>query len=158
MRDKKAKKLILEPDSLYQSRIVTRLINRLMKDGKKSVAVKQVYRALELVEAKTKKPALDVLRQALENIKPVMEVRPRRIGGAAYQVPTPVRGDRRESLAIKWLIIAARERPNKDYKQFNLKLSAEIFDALNNSGGAIRRRDAMQKMADANRAFAHFRW
>lgn len=135
-----------------------RLINRLMKDGKKSVAIKQVYQAFRLLEEKTKKPSLEVFRQALENIKPAVEVRPRRIGGAAYQVPTPVRGDRRESLAILWLILAARQRPNKEYHQFNQKLAAEIIDAFNHGGGAIRRKDAMHKMAEANKAFAHFRW
>lgn len=158
MRDKKIKKRLLEADPVYNSRLVTRLINRVMKDGKKSVAVTQVYKALKLIEEKTKKPAADSFRQALENIKPVMEVRPRRIGGAAYQVPAPVRGDRREALAIKWLVLAARERSNKEYKTYNLKLASEIMDALNNSGGAIRRKDAMHKMAEANRAFAHFRW
>ncbi len=158
MRNKRAKKRLLEPDSVYNSRLVTRLINRVMRNGKKSVAVAQVYKALKLVEEKLKKPALDVLRQALENIKPVMEVRPRRIGGAAYQVPMPVRGDRRESLAIKWLVLSARERPNKEYKNYSLKLMAEIIDALNNTGGAVRRKENVHKMAEANKAFAHFRW
>jgi len=158
MRDKKTKKRLLQPDPIFNSRMLTRLVNRVMKDGKKTIAVNQVYKALSIVQEKTKKESLEVFRIALENIKPVMEVRSRRVGGASYQVPMPVRGDRRESLAIRWLIMSARSRPNKDYHEFAQKLAAEIIDASQNQGEAIRKRDLMHKMADANKAFAHFRW
>jgi len=149
----RAKKRIIAPDPLYQSRLVTRLINRVMLSGKKTVAQKQVYKALE-----TLTNPLEILSTALENLKPVMEVRPRRIGGAAYQVPTPVRADRREALAIRWLIQAAQKRPNKEYGEFWQKLAAEIQDAYNNTGAAIKKKQDVHKMAEANKAFAHFRW
>ena len=149
----RAKKRIIVPDPLYQSHLVTRLINRVMLSGKKTVAQKQVYKALE-----TLTNPLEILSTALENLKPVMEVRPRRIGGAAYQVPTPVRADRREALAIRWLIQAAQKRPNKEYGEFWQKLAAEIQDAYNNTGAAIKKKQDVYKMAEANKAFAHFRW
>ncbi len=158
MRDKKAKKRLLPPDPIYASRLVTRLINRVMRDGKKTVAINQVYKAIKTVEEKTKKEGLEALRVALENIKPVMEVRSRRVGGAAYQVPMPVKGDRREALAIRWLIMSARKRPSKEFHSFNEKLAAEIMDALQNTGEAIKKKELTHKMADANKAFAHFRW
>jgi len=149
----RAKKRIIAPDPLYQSHLVTRLINRVMLSGKKTIAQKQVYKALE-----TLTNPLEILSTALENLKPVMEVRPRRIGGAAYQVPTPVRADRREALAIRWLIQAAQKRPNKEYGEFWQKLAAEIQDAYNNTGAAIKKKQDVHKMAEANKAFAHFRW
>ncbi len=148
----------VEPDSVYQSRLVTKLINRSMIGGKKTTARGQVYQALEKIAAETKRPAMDVFNQALENIKPAMEVRPRRIGGAAYQVPMPVRGDRRESLAVRWLIRAARARSNKECPSFGAKLAAEIMAAANNEGSAIQKRNEIHRMAEANKAFAHFRW
>jgi small subunit ribosomal protein S7 len=154
------KKRIVFPDYLYQSRLVTRLVNRVMKDGQKTTAQKQVYKALESLTTtihKDKNP-LEVLNTALENIKPVMEVRPRRIGGAAYQVPMPVKTDRREALAIRWLIQAARSRSNKEYHEFWQKLSAEILDAFNNTGAAIKKKQDVHRMAEANKAFSHFRW
>lgn len=157
-RTGRVKKRILPPDPLYQSRLVTRLINRVMKNGKKTIAQKHVYRALEAIKEKTKKKPLAVLEQAIENIKPTMEVRPRRVGGAAYQVPMPVRGDRRESLAIRWLILAARARPNQEYHHFWKKLTAEILAAYQKEGGAVRKKEEVHRMAEANRAFAHFRW
>lgn len=146
------------PDPIYQNAIVSRLVNRLIKDGKKMPAQKQVYGAFEIIKEKTKKEPLDVFLQALENIKPVMEVRPRRIGGAAYQVPVPVKGERRTSLSIRWLVNNARARSNKEYHHFSEKLAAEILDALNNTGGAIKKKTDVHKMAEANKAFAHFRW
>jgi small subunit ribosomal protein S7 len=152
------KKRILPPDPLYQSRLVNRLINRVMKDGKKTVAQKQVYQTFNLIEQKTKKHPLEVFTKALENIKPTMEVRSRRVGGAAYQVPMPVRGDRRESLAIRWLIQFARQRPSKEYHYFYEKLAAEILDASQNQGGAVKKKQDVHRMAEANKAFAHFRW
>lgn len=135
-----------------------KLINQSMRDGKKNAAARQIYDALEIIKTKQEQDALETLNQALENIKPRMEVRPRRIGGAAYQVPTPVQGPRRESLAIRWLIQAARLRSSKEYHTFAEKLSAEILDALANAGGAVKKKDNMHRMAEANKAFAHFRW
>lgn len=158
MRYKNNNKRLLTPDAVYNSRLVTRLINRVMKDGKKSVAINQVYKAFDLIGKKTKKEPLEVFKVALENIKPAMEVRSRRVGGAAYQVPAPVRGDRRESLAIRWIITTSRAKPNKDFHNFYEKLAAEIIDASQNQGEAIKKKENMHKMADANKAFAHFRW
>jgi small subunit ribosomal protein S7 len=152
------KKRILPPDPIYQSQLVTRLINRVMRDGKKTVAQDQVFKALDLIEEKTKKNPLEIFNLALENVKPSMEVRPRRVGGAAYQVPMPVRGERREALAIRWLIKAAQVRPNKEYHHFYEKLAAEILDALENTGGAVKKKQDVHRMAEANKAFSHFRW
>lgn len=152
------RKKTLSPDPIYKSRLVTRLINRVMKHGKKTVAQRHVYRALDLVKEEAKKDPLEVFGQAVENVRPTMEVRPRRVGGAAYQVPIPVKGDRRESLAIRWLILAAQARPNKEYHHFWEKLAAELIDASQRTGGAVQKKEDIQRMADANRAFAHFRW
>lgn len=155
------KKRISPPDAIYKSRLVSHLINHLMISGKKNIAQKHVYQALDfLAKEKTEEKisALDILNTALENIKPSVEVRSRRIGGAAYQVPTPVRTERRESLALRWLIQAARARSNKEYHHFWQKLAAEILDAYNNTGAAIKKKQDIHKMAEANKAFAHFRW
>lgn len=157
-RSGKIIKRIAAPDSLYGNRLVAKLINVVMKDGKKSIAQKHIYRALDIIGEKTKQDPLTVLRQALENVKPAMEVRSRRIGGAAYQVPTPVRGDRKESLAVRWVIDAARNKSNREFHHFSEKLAAEILDALNNQGGAMDKKNQMTKMAEANKAFSHFRW
>ena len=157
-RSGKIKKRTIEPDARYQSQLVTKLINRVMVSGKKTVAQGHVYDAFEVIEKKAKQSPLEVFVRALENIKPNMEVRPRRIGGAAYQVPTPVRGIRRESLAIRWLILAANERPNKEFHTYGEKLAVEIMAAANNEGNAMQKKENMQRMADANKAFAHFRW
>ncbi len=157
-RSGSVKKRILPPDLVYNSRLVTKLINRIMRDGKKTIAQKHVYRALDLISQKTKKNPLEIFVRALENIKPLMEVRPRRIGGAAYQVPMSVRTNRQESLAIRWLIEAARLRSNKEYRYFYEKLAAEILDAQQNQGGAVKKRQDVHRMAEANKAFAHFRW
>lgn len=145
-------------DVIFGSKLVTKLINRTMKSGKKSVAQKQIYQAFELVREKTQKDPFLVFNQALENVKPQMEVHSRRIGGAAYQVPTPVRGERKEALAIRWLIKAAKARPSSEFPTFAEKLSAEILDASNNTGGAVKKREDAHRMAEANKAFAHFRW
>lgn len=158
MRGKRASRRTIVPDEVYRSRIVTRLINRVMRQGKKTVAQKHVYKAFGLVEEKTEKNPLEIFQKALENVKPKMEVRPRRVGGASYQVPIPVRGDRRESLAIRWLIQAAQARSNKEYHHFYEKLAAELMDAVNKQGGAVAKKEEVQKVAEANRAFAHFRW
>ncbi len=129
-----------------------------MKDGKKSVAQTQVYGALEIIKAKTKQNPLDAFESAIKNITPQMEVRSRRVGGAAYQVPTPVRPSRGFSLATRWLVTEARKRPNKQFRTFSEKLAAELLDALNSEGGAIQKKLTAHRQAEANRAFAHFRW
>lgn len=158
MRGKKAPKRTITLDDVYQSRLVARLINRVMRQGKKTVAQKHVYQAFDLVEKETKKNPLEVFQKALENVRPKMEVRPRRVGGASYQVPMPVRGDRRESLAIRWLIQAAQARSNREYHHFYQKLAAELMDAANKQGGAVAKKQEIHKVAEANRAFSHFRW
>jgi len=148
----------IKPDPIYKSRVLAKLINNSMKQGKKSVAQKQVYGALDIVKEKSEKDPLQVFTNAIDAIKPSMEVRPRRVGGAAYQIPVPVRGSRKEALAIRWLITAARARSNSEYHTFAEKLAAEIIDASNGEGGAVKRKIDTEKMAEANRAFAHFRW
>jgi len=153
-----AKKITIEPDLIYKSRLVTKLINQAMRSGKKNAAQRQVYNAFSLVAKGQEQKPLDIFNQAVENIKPQMEVRSRRIGGAAYQVPAPVRGPRKESLAIRWLIKMARERSSKEYHTFAEKLAAEILDAYNNTGGAVKKKENIHRMAEANKAFAHFRW
>jgi len=158
MRSKRAKKRLVIPDPIYQNRLVAKLINRVMKDGKKSIAQKHVYKALEIIQEKTKTDPVDFLREALDNVKPSMEVRSRRVGGAAYQVPVPVKGDKREALAIRWIIETARKRPNSQYHHFYDKLVAELIDAQQGQGGAIDKKTQIHKMAEANKAFAHFRW
>lgn len=148
----------IAPDSIYGSKVVTKLINRSMFDGKKSVTEKEVYGAFEVIKEKTKEDPLKVFNQALENIKPTMEVRPRRVGGAAYQVPMSVRGPRRESLGIRWLIASARGKANSEYHTYAEKLAAEIMDAAKGEGGAVKKRQEVERVAEANRAFSHFRW
>lgn len=158
MRGRQAPKRTWSPDPVYQSRLLTRFINRVMKGGKKSLAQKLVYQALEKIKKETDQDPLKVFQQAVENVKPGMEVRPRRVGGAAYQVPIPVRGDRKESLAIRWLILAARARPNRDDHTFDQKLAAELLEASKGEGGAVKKKVDIHRMAEANKAFAHFRW
>jgi small subunit ribosomal protein S7 len=148
----------IESDFVYKNVLVTKLINRSMKDGKKSIAQKQVYRAFEIIKEKTKEDPINVFSKALNNVRPTMEVRPRRVGGAAYQVPMPVRGDRKDALAIRWLIFSAGSRSNSEFRTYSDKLAAEIIDAANSEGGAVKKRTDMEKMAEANKAFAHFRW
>jgi|SRR3989344_4851104 len=158
MRSKPAPKRLIAPDPLYQNLLVSKLINSIMHDGKKTVAQKQVYQALKLILQKTNQEGLQVFLSCIENVKPQMEVRARRIGGAAYQIPTPVRNERKESLAIRWLVEAARSRPNSEYHTFAEKLAAEIVAAYNQEGAAIKKRSDVHRMAEANRAFAHFKW
>lgn len=143
------------PDPLYNSKLVTKLINNVMLDGKKGVAQKIVYDAFATVEAKTGKPALDAFQQALENIMPVLEVKARRLGGSTYQVPMEVRAERRQTLGLRWLVLYARKRGEKTMSE---RLSAEIIDALGNTGAAVKKKEETHKMAEANRAFAHFRY
>lgn len=145
-------------DEVYHDRLLGRFINRVMKDGKKDIAQYQVYQALQIIEKKLNQDPLAVFQQAVENVKPQMEIRPRRVGGAAYQVPILVRPDRRESLAIRWIIMAARARDNKQYHHFYEKLADELIDALNKQGGAIKKKEDTHRAAEANKAFAHFRW
>lgn len=158
MRAKRPKIREVEPDLKYQSVKVTKVINRVMIDGKKSVAQRQVYIAMELVAEKIGKKPLEILEEVLRVITPQMEVRSRRVGGAAYQVPMPIRGRRSLSLSIRWLVQEANKRSNKQYHSFGEKLAAEMMDALNNAGGAVAKRDAAHRMAESNKAFAHFRW
>jgi small subunit ribosomal protein S7 len=158
-RSGRIKKRLLQPDPLYGNRLITRLINNVMQDGKKTIAQKQVYKSMEIAGAQLKREdPVEIVREALDNIKPIMEVRSRRVGGATYQVPMPVKGDRREALAIRWLINAARQRPNSEYHSFAEKLAAEFVAALNNEGAAIKKRNDTHRAAEANKAFAHFRW
>ncbi|MDD5952117.1 MAG: 30S ribosomal protein S7 [Oscillospiraceae bacterium] len=142
-------------DPLYNSKLVTRLINNIMLDGKKGVAQKIVYGAFEIVQEKTGKDPLEVFEQAMENVMPALEVKARRVGGATYQVPMEVRPERRQTLGLRWLTNYARLRGEKTMKE---RLAAEILDAVNGAGGAAKKRDDTHKMAEANKAFAHYRW
>lgn len=152
-------KKLAPADPIYNNRLVTKLINKTMRDGKKSPAAAQVYKALEMLKGGQEgTDPSKILEQVINTIAPKMEVRPRRVGGASYQVPTEVRGDRKIHLALKWLLDAARARSNKEYHTFAEKLVAEMQDALNGLGNAVKKRDMVQKMAEANRAFAHLRW
>ncbi len=143
------------PDPLYNSILVTKLINSVMLDGKKGVAQKVVYGAFDIVRNKTGKDPMEVYTQALENVMPSLEVKARRVGGATYQVPMEVRPERRQTLALRWLTNFARTRGEKTMKE---RLAGELMDAANNTGSAVKRREDMHKMAEANKAFAHYRW
>jgi len=148
----------IEIDPIYGSAVLTKLINRSMKDGKKSVVRKEVYSALEIIKTKTGEDPIKILDQAMENIKPTMEVRPRRVGGAAYQVPQQVRGTRRESLGIRWLVGAANSKSNTEFHTYGEKLASEIMDAAKGEGVSVKKRQEVERVAEANKAFAHFRW
>ncbi|MCL2088929.1 MAG: 30S ribosomal protein S7 [Oscillospiraceae bacterium] len=143
------------PDPLYNSKLVTRLINNIMLDGKKGVSQQIVYGAFDIVKDKTGKEPLEVFEQAMENIMPMLEVKARRVGGATYQVPIEVRSDRRQTLGLRWLTLYARGRGEKTMRQ---RLAGELMDALNSSGNACKRREDTHRMAEANKAFAHYRW
>lgn len=158
MRSKKAPNRILPLDPIYGSRLLSRFINKVMHDGKKSTSQTVVYKALEEIKETTKQDPLGIFEKAVANVAPKMEVRPRRVGGASYQVPVEVRGDRKEALAIRWLIAGAKSRSNSTFHGFGKKLAAELMDAANSAGSAIKKKDDMQKVANANRAFSHFRW
>ena len=153
----KLNKKTVQIDSVFGNKLLARFINRVMRDGEKTVAQNQVYKALNLIKEKNLDP-LTVFQTAMNNVSPRMEVRPKRVGGASYQVPTEVRGDRKISLAIRWIILAAQKRPNKQFHTFGEKLAAELFDAYNNAGEAVRKKDLMHRNAEANKAFSHFRW
>jgi small subunit ribosomal protein S7 len=143
------------PDPRYGSKLVARFINKVMKNGKKSLAERIVYDAFEIVERQARRNPLDVFEAAVRNATPLLEVKPRRVGGATYQVPVEIKGDRRQSLAMRWLVNFARARSGKTMAE---KLAAELLDAYHNTGATIRRREEMHRMAEANRAFAHYRW
>lgn len=154
MRRTKPEEREILPDARYNSVIVETMVHHIMRRGKKSVSRHLVYDALDTVSQRTNRPALDVLEQALKNVGPIMEVRPRRVGGATYQVPMEVPADRRLALAMRWLISAARARTGKSFSE---KLSSELLDASSNQGAAVRKREETHKMAEANRAFSHYR-
>ena len=150
-----AEKRVVNPDPKFGNIIVTKFMNSIMYDGKKSAAESIVYGALELIEAKIKQGPLPIFEQALENVMPTIEVRSRRVGGATYQVPVEVRTVRRQALGIRWIITAARERNEKTMTE---RLSAELLDASNGRGNAVKKREDVHRMAEANRAFSHYRW
>lgn len=151
------KRVTVKADGVYKNKLVAKLVNRSMRDGKKSVAQREVYRALEIIKTKDADP-LKVFTDAINNIKPEMEVKPRRIGGAVYQVPSVVRGERKESLAIRWLVNCARTKANSEFHTYGEKLASEIMDAAKGEGLSIKKKNEMEKMAEANKAFAHFKW
>lgn len=157
MRHKQAEKREIETDKVYKSPLVAKFINYLMKSGKKSVAEHVLYTTFDILSKKNQDPLL-TFEKAIQNVGPAQEVKPRRVGGASYQIPTEVRGDRKNSVAIRWIIQAARGRPSRQYRHFWEKLAAEFMDAANEQGEAIKKRDAVLRMAQANRAFSHFRW
>jgi small subunit ribosomal protein S7 len=143
------------PDPVYNSKLVTKLINNIMLDGKKGVAEKIVYGAFERVAEKTGKDAVEAFEEAMNNIMPVLEVKARRLGGATYQVPIEVRPERRQALALRWITIYSRKRGEKTQEE---RLANEIMDAINNTGASVKKKEDMHKMAEANKAFAHYRW
>ena len=155
--NRKIQKREISEDKVYNSFLVAKFINNLMKNGQKTVAQKVVYNAFEIL-AKNNPNPLSVFETAIQNVGPKQEVKSKRVGGANYQVPMDVRPERRTSLAIRWIIEAARARSNKDYHRFEEKLAAEFLEASQNAGAAIKKRDTVQRMADANRAFSHFRF
>ena len=155
MRRRKAEKRDVQPDPIFEDKMITRFVNNLMRDGKKNVARKIVYQAFEIIEERTGETGLDIFRSALQNSTPVLEVKSRRVGGATYQVPVEVRPERGTALGMRWLIKAARSRNDKS---MSLRLSRELIDASKNEGGAVKKKDETHRMADANKAFAHFRF
>ncbi len=155
MRKKRAEKRDVLADPIYNSKMVTKLINRIMLQGKKGTAQRILYDAFDMVKEKTKKDPIEVFNQAFENIKPALEIRSRRVGGSNYSVPTEVRNERQQALALRWLVQYAKSRNGKGMAE---NLAAEIIDASNNIGGACKKREDTHKMAEANKAFAHYRW
>jgi small subunit ribosomal protein S7 len=150
-----AEKREINPDPKFGNIVISKFMNSIMRAGKKSVAENIVYGALDIIEGKTKSNPIGVFQQALDNVMPAIEVRSRRVGGATYQVPVEVRSSRRQALGIRWIIIAARERNEKTMTE---RLSAELLDASNNRGNAVKKREDTHRMADANKAFSHYRW
>ena len=154
-RNRAVKREVL-PDPMYNSTVVTKLVNQVMLDGKKGIAFGIVYSAFDIIKEKMNAEPMTIFTQALENIKPVLETKSRRVGGATYQVPMEIRPERRQTLAIRWLVMFARKRGGE--KEMDKKLASEILDAYNNAGGAIKKKDEMHRMAEANKAFAHYRF
>lgn len=154
-RHKKTIDRPITPDVKYNSKVITKFVSRMMLDGKKATCVKIIYEAMDKLKAKTDKDPLEVLLKALDNVKPVVEVKSRRVGGATYQVPVEIRDARREALAMRWIIDAARKRSGHGMAD---TLSAELLDAFNNTGTAFKKKEDTHKMAEANKAFAHYRW
>ncbi len=154
-RKAQAPKREILADPIYNSKQVTKLINQVMLDGKKGTAETIVYSAFDIVAEKTGKEAIEVFEEAMKNIMPVLEVKARRVGGANYQVPIEVRADRRQTLGLRWLVTFARKRGEKT---MDLRLAGELMDALNNTGGAVKKKEETHRMAEANKAFAHYRW
>lgn len=150
-----AEKRVINPDPKYGDWVITKFMNVMMLDGKKSAAEKIFYGALEIIESKLKRDPVEVFHEALDAVKPSVEVRSRRVGGATYQVPTEVREERRLALAIRWLIMASRKRSEKTQKE---RLAAEFMDSIQQRGAAVKKREDTHKMAEANKAFSHFRW
>lgn len=148
-------KRAIEPDLRYENLHVSMFVNRLMKNGKKSTAMRVLYDSFDLIEERAKRPAIEVFEQALQNVSPQVEVKPRRVGGATYQVPIPVEPHRRVSLAMRWILASARSRSGRSMSE---KLAGELMDAANKAGSAVKRRDDTHRMAEANRAFSHFRF
>ncbi|MBI2028134.1 MAG: 30S ribosomal protein S7 [Candidatus Levybacteria bacterium] len=157
MRHKQAQKREIEGDVIYKNKLVSKFINYLMRDGKKTVAQKVLYGSFDLLSQKNQDP-ISVFEKAIQNVGPRQEVKAKRVGGASYQIPMEVRGERKVSLAIRWIVDAARRRSNKDFHIFEEKLAAELTDASNDQGEAIKKRDTALRMAQANRAFSHFKW
>ena len=155
MRRNQAERRPVDPDPRFQSRLVTAFTNKVLMNGKKSVAERIVYSALDRVEGTTGRPGIDIFEQAVRNVTPVIEVKPRRVGGATYQVPVDIRAERRQALALRWLLNAARGRNGHSMEE---RLAAEVLDAANNTGVAVRRKEETHRMAEANRAFVHYRW
>lgn len=155
MRKRRAEKKYIKPDPKFNDITVSKFTNVLMNDGKKSAARKIIYGAFDIIEGKTKKPGLEIFKQALTNVQPIIEVRSRRVGGATYQVPSEVRPERRTALAMRWIKIYASQRGDKTMSQ---KLAQELIAASNNEGSAVKKKDDTHKMAEANKAFAHFKW
>jgi len=155
MRRKTADKRDVQPDPVFGDKLVTRFVNNLMRDGKKNVARKILYQAFEIIEEQTGNEGMEVFKEALSNVSPVVEVRARRVGGSTYQVPVEVRPDRGTALGMRWLITASEGRNDKSMAR---RVSRELMDASNNEGGAVRKKDEVHRMAEANKAFAHFRF
>ena len=155
MRKRRAEKRDVLPDSIYNSKVVTKLINQIMQDGKKGTAQNILYEAFDVIEEKTGRPAIEVYQSALENITPALEVKSRRVGGSNYQVPIEVSDERGQALALRWLVNYAKNRSGKGMAY---KLAMEIIDASNGTGGAVKKREDTHKMAEANKAFAHYRF
>ncbi|MQA00847.1 MAG: 30S ribosomal protein S7 [Dehalococcoidia bacterium] len=155
MRRNRAPLRPVTPDPMFQSRVVSKFMNNLMRRGKKSTAERIVYLALQRAEEQSGRRGVDIFEQAVRNVTPVIEVKPRRVGGATYQVPVDIRSERRQALALRWLLTAARNRSGRSMAE---KLAAELLDAANNGGNAVRRKEETHRMAEANRAFVHYRW